>query len=59
MALTKKVKATKKYPMSSKHIEAFLKRIEKFDNIKPKETIWSEKRMMDGVRSYVQNEKNA
>jgi hypothetical protein len=35
--------------------DEFLKRLEKFDLVKPRETVWSEQRFLDTVRSYVQD----
>lgn len=34
-------------------IEGLLKRLEKFEDIQPNETIWSERRMLGTVRSHV------
>lgn len=56
MPLTEKVKAAQDHPASLDRIEALLKRLEKFDDIRPKETVWSEQRMMEGVRYYIQSE---
>ena len=58
MALTDKVKAVQSHT-NLRRIEGFLKRLEKFDDIQPDETVWSEQRVLKTVRSHVQSENNA
>lgn len=53
MALTDKVSAIKDGKDLGR-IENLLKRLEKFEDIQPNETVWSERRMLGTVRSYVQ-----
>lgn len=54
VTLTDKVNAIQKGADLGR-IDSLLKRIEKFDDIQPDETIWSEQRILKTVRSYVQD----
>ncbi len=58
MSLTEKVNIMARSG-DLKHIENLLSRIEKFDSIKPEETIWSEQRLMQNIRTLFHNENNA
>lgn len=55
MALSDKVKAVQS-GVDLGRIETLLKRLEKFDDIQPNETVWSEQRMLGTVRSHVRGE---
>jgi hypothetical protein len=58
MALTDKVKAVQS-GIDLGRIENLLKRLEKFEDIQPNETVWSEQRMLGVVRSYIGSDNDA
>lgn len=50
MKLTKKTSEIIKQNRDDR-IDQIIKKIEKFDSIKPNETVWSEQRLLEAVRS--------
>ena len=55
MTLIDKVKAVQQESDLGR-IEGLLKRLEKFEDIQPKETVWSEQRILETVRSHIEND---
>lgn len=51
LALNKNVK-----DVNSTRIDNLIRRVDKFDDVKPRETVWSEQRLLDTVRTHVWNE---